>query len=137
MNLAKIQFKGTQVILWDLGGQLKMRKIWEKYYGEANAVIFVIDSSDITRLQENKQSYDGVCDHDSLSKIPIMTFANKQDIPVLLRYSILFILFQAIYYLQGALRVHDLSLTFPPRLISNSHNKKEPCSVFPISALTG
>lgn len=82
MNLAKIQYRGTQVIMWDLGGQIKMRKIWEKYYGEANAVIFVIDSTDIGRFQEAKLSFDSVCDHESLSKVPIITFANKQDLTV-------------------------------------------------------
>lgn len=33
MNLAKIYYKSNQVVMWDLGGQAKMRKIWEKYYG--------------------------------------------------------------------------------------------------------
>jgi ADP-ribosylation factor related protein 1 len=32
MNLAKIIHLNTQIIIWDLGGQLKMRNIWERYY---------------------------------------------------------------------------------------------------------
>ena len=32
MNLAKIFYLNTQIIIWDLGGQLKMRNIWERYY---------------------------------------------------------------------------------------------------------
>jgi ADP-ribosylation factor related protein 1 len=82
MNLAKITYKGTQVVIWDVGGQIKMRKIWEKYYNEANAVIFVIDSTDIERFQEAKLSFDSICDHESLLKVPITTFANKQDLVV-------------------------------------------------------
>ena len=39
MNLAKITYFSTQVVLWDLGGQMKMRGIWEKYYDESNAVV--------------------------------------------------------------------------------------------------
>ena len=87
MNLAKLNYRGTQVIMWDLGGQVKMRKIWEKYYSEANAVIFVIDSSDVERFQEAKLSFDSVCDHEILSKVPIITFANKQDILVSIVYA--------------------------------------------------
>ncbi len=57
MNLAKINYKGTQVIIWDLGGQIKMRNIWEKYYETAHAIIFMVDSADIGRLEEAKLAY--------------------------------------------------------------------------------
>ena len=50
--------------------------------GEANAVVFVIDSTDVNRFQEAKLSFDSVCDHETLSKVPIITFANKQDLQV-------------------------------------------------------
>ena len=60
MNLAKINYKGTQVIIWDLGGQIKMRNIWEKYYETAHAIIFMVDSADIGRLEEAKLAY-GEC----------------------------------------------------------------------------
>jgi GTPase SAR1 family protein len=56
-SVAKIKFKGSQVVFWDLGGQLKMRSMWEKYYSEANSVIFVVDSVDLGRLDEAKLAY--------------------------------------------------------------------------------
>ena len=46
-----------KVIIWDLGGQIKMRNMWEKYYDDANAIIFVVDSSDVSRLEEAKLAY--------------------------------------------------------------------------------
>jgi ADP-ribosylation factor related protein 1 len=82
MNLAKVVYGGTQVVIWDLGGQLKMRAIWEKYYDEANAVIFVVDSADVGRLQEAKLAYEAACDSDSLADTPGVLIANKQDLPV-------------------------------------------------------
>ena len=57
MNLAKINYKGTSVIIWDLGGQIKMRNIWERYYETAHAIIFVVDSADVGRLEEAKLAY--------------------------------------------------------------------------------
>ena len=57
MNLAKFKHRGSQVILWDLGGQLKMRAVWERYYSEAHAVVFVLDSADPARLQEACAAY--------------------------------------------------------------------------------
>lgn len=79
--MAKIRYQGAQVVFWDLGGQSKMRSIWERYYNSANAVIFVVDSSDRTRIIEAKKELQGVMDHDVLQRVPIVIFANKQDIP--------------------------------------------------------
>ena len=81
MNLGKFKHKGTQVIMWDLGGQLKMRAIWERYYDEAQAVVFVVDAADPARLQEAKVAYDTACASPALQDVPIMIFANKQDLP--------------------------------------------------------
>jgi ADP-ribosylation factor related protein 1 len=115
MNLAKIYMKGTQLIIWDLGGQVKMRSIWERYYDEAHVVIFVVDSADIGRLEEAKFAYDAACDNEILSKVPvpIITFANKQDLP-------------------GALSPNDLSINFYP--IQDAADR---CRVFPVSGITG
>ena len=57
MNLAKIRFGNSEVIFWDLGGQVKVRSIWERYYSEADAVVFVIDSGDVTRFEEAKLAH--------------------------------------------------------------------------------
>lgn len=57
MNLAKINYRGTHIVMWDLGGQMKMRGIWEKYYDEADAVVFVVDSTDVARLLEAKMAF--------------------------------------------------------------------------------
>ena len=34
-----------------------MRMMWEKYYLEANAVVYVVDSADVSRLEEAKLAY--------------------------------------------------------------------------------
>jgi len=113
MNLARINIKGSTVIFWDLGGQIKMRSMWEKYYDEADAVMFIVDSADIGRLEEAKLAYDSVCEHDSLSRVPVLTIANKQDLP-------------------GALSSNDLSINFYP-----IQDVAEKSKVFAVSALTG
>ena len=83
MNLAKIQMKGSKIVFWDLGGQKKMRSIWERYYKEANAVVFVVDSADVGRLEEAKAAFDEMCDNEllTLNDVPVLTIANKQDLP--------------------------------------------------------
>jgi len=41
---------------WDLGGQEGLRKIWEEYYKESDALIFVVDATDKGRIEECKDA---------------------------------------------------------------------------------
>lgn len=81
MNLAKIKYKGNQIVFWDLGGQTKMRKVWESYYKEANAVIFVVDSADSGRYQDAREAFASACANDILAHTPVVFIANKMDLP--------------------------------------------------------
>lgn len=40
--------------LWDIGGQTNIRKLWNFYYDNTDAVIFMVDSSDSERYEEAK-----------------------------------------------------------------------------------
>lgn len=50
MNLAKVDLCGAMCHVWDLGG--KMRELWERYYGDADAVIFCLTSKSSETLEE-------------------------------------------------------------------------------------
>lgn len=53
--VAKIETKYSNLVFWDLGGQKSLRGIWEKYYDQCHALIFVVDSNDMTSLNEAKE----------------------------------------------------------------------------------
>ena len=40
-----MQAHQAPLILWDLGGQAGLRSIWDKYYAESHAIMYVVDSS--------------------------------------------------------------------------------------------
>ncbi|XP_070571399.1 ADP-ribosylation factor 1-like [Ptychodera flava] len=44
--------KGLEFIVWDVGGQEKIRALWRHYYTGIDGLIFVVDSSDKLRLGE-------------------------------------------------------------------------------------
>ena len=46
-NVEKITHKNVKFSAWDLGGQDCIRSIWSTYYSRTDAVVFVIDSTDI------------------------------------------------------------------------------------------
>ncbi|XP_023938331.2 uncharacterized protein LOC112046085 [Bicyclus anynana] len=71
--------KDTPVTIYDLGGGPHFRQIWPQYYSEVHGVIFVIDSSDFTRLDECKSVLEEVLSNDKISGKPILVLANKQD----------------------------------------------------------
>ncbi len=52
LNLARVEKRRAKFIFWDVGGQLVLRKIWEKYYNQCNGLVFVIDGANEARLEE-------------------------------------------------------------------------------------
>ncbi|XP_013919323.1 PREDICTED: ADP-ribosylation factor-like protein 6 isoform X4 [Thamnophis sirtalis] len=68
--------------VFDMSGQGRYRNLWEHYYGDCQAIIFVIDSSDILRMVVAKEELDTLLAHPDLKhrRIPILFFANKMDL---------------------------------------------------------
>ncbi|CAB3247217.1 unnamed protein product [Arctia plantaginis] len=60
--------KDTPVTIYDLGGGPHFRQIWSQYYSEVHGVIFVIDSSDFSRLDECRAVLEEVLSHDKISE---------------------------------------------------------------------
>lgn len=38
LNIGRLEIRGANVIMWDLGGEEGLRGIWDKYYMDAHAV---------------------------------------------------------------------------------------------------
>ncbi len=50
-NVETLRYKNIKFQVWDLGGQSSIRPYWRCYYPNTDAVIFVVDSTDIERLE--------------------------------------------------------------------------------------
>lgn len=56
-NVANVSLPDMYLKIWDVGGQISMRGLWQSYYASCHAIIFVVDSTDlgqdpdITRLR--------------------------------------------------------------------------------------
>ena len=46
-NVATISLPDMYLKIWDVGGQLSLRRLWQSYYKNAHAVVFVVDSTDL------------------------------------------------------------------------------------------
>ncbi|XP_054153289.1 ADP-ribosylation factor-related protein 1-like isoform X2 [Oppia nitens] len=81
LNIGHIHTNGLTLNFWDLGGQTELQTLWDKYYSESHAVIYVVDSSDTERLEDSKVAFDKMITNETLSGVPLLLVANKQDIP--------------------------------------------------------
>ncbi len=67
--------------MWDVGGQKKIRMLWHHYFSGSNALIFMVDSNDRDRIDEAREELFGLLTDDALHGVPVLVFANKQDLP--------------------------------------------------------
>lgn len=81
-NVEDFKYKNIDVVMWDVGGQDKIRKLLSHYYNGTNAMIFVIDASDTPeRLEKARDELNGMLQEDQLKGAQLLVYANKQDLP--------------------------------------------------------
>jgi small GTP-binding protein len=89
-NVETVEYRNIAFTMWDVGGQDKIRPLWRHYYTNTQAIIFVVDSNDRDRIETSSSK--GECksaaeelhfmlQQDELADIPVLVFANKQDLP--------------------------------------------------------
>lgn len=66
--------------VWDIGGQQAIRPYWKNYYENTDGLVYVVDSSDEVRLKECSETLQELLSEDNLQKVPLLVFANKQDL---------------------------------------------------------
>ncbi|KAG6599754.1 ADP-ribosylation factor family [Phytophthora cinnamomi] len=69
--------------VFDMSGQSRYRSLWENYYSDVQAIIYVLDSTDTIRMCVAKDELEQLVEHKELAskKVPILFFANKMDLP--------------------------------------------------------
>ncbi|XP_062393376.1 ADP ribosylation factor like GTPase 3, like 1 [Sardina pilchardus] len=79
-NIKSVTSHGMKLNVWDIGGQRKIRTFWKKYLENTDLLIYVIDSADKKRFEETGVELAELIEEDNLKGVPILIFANKQDL---------------------------------------------------------
>lgn len=86
-NLAKLDMCGCKCSLFDLSGADKMRPLWERYYRDADAIVYVVNCADtsLENLEKSKSEFEQLCQNDVIQRhcragLPILIFANQIDL---------------------------------------------------------
>ena len=77
-NVETVEYKNIRFTVWDVGGQPKLRPLWKHYLLNTQAVIYVIDSSDVTQLHEAKNELTRLLQERELRDASLLILANKQ-----------------------------------------------------------
>jgi len=80
-NVESVTYKNLNFNVWDLGGQTSIRPYWRCYYANTAAVVFVVDSTDIERLEMAGEELNAMLGEEELRDAALLVFANKQDQP--------------------------------------------------------
>ena len=86
-NVETVKYKNIEFMVWDTGGKDKIRPLWRPYYKGTYGLIWVLDCNDHERMAP-KDNYDSakeelarVLIEDELQDVPVLLYANKQDLP--------------------------------------------------------
>lgn len=74
MGADKIRF-------YDVGGGIKIRKIWPEYYHDTHAIVYMVDSSetDPVKIGESVELFKETMEHPLLRNKPLIFMSNKKD----------------------------------------------------------
>ena len=79
-NVEEISYNNVKLQAWDLGGQETTRSVWDVYFANTDAIIYVIDTHD-SNYEESKNQFNKLLTNEALKNSVILIYANKQDLP--------------------------------------------------------
>ncbi|GJW21174.1 nucleolar protein 6 [Tanacetum coccineum] len=79
-NIKTMTYDKYTLNIWDVGGQKTIRSYWRNYFEQTDGLVWVVDSSDLRRLDDCKYELDNLLKEERLSGASLLVFANKQDI---------------------------------------------------------
>lgn len=81
LNIGKIDVANrARLVFWDLGGQTGLRVLWDKYFTDSHAIIYILDSTDLNRLDESSHEIEKLLADKDLLDAPLLILANKADL---------------------------------------------------------
>ncbi|KAG9405188.1 hypothetical protein AC1031_004298 [Aphanomyces cochlioides] len=78
-NVEAVETKQIKFNVWDLSGHDKIRSVWRTMCPNTQGVIFVVDSTDVARMDTAREELHNILWEEHLKDSIVLVFANKQD----------------------------------------------------------
>lgn len=78
--MRKITKGRVNMKVWDIGGQPRFRSMWERYCRGVNAIVFVLDSADLAKIDEARKLLHDLMQRPSLQDTALLVLGNKNDL---------------------------------------------------------
>jgi small GTP-binding protein len=79
-NVEELKYKTISFLVWDVGGQEKLRSLWSHYFEKCVGLIFVVDSSDTEHIGLAAVELNRIVAHDNMKNCVVLVLANKRDV---------------------------------------------------------
>lgn len=80
-----ITYKGFRMDSWSTHGADKIRILWRNYFRNTQGLIFVVDSSDESQIDDARMEINYLLDEEELRDSVLLVLANKQDLPTAIK----------------------------------------------------
>jgi small GTP-binding protein len=80
-NVESVQVRNMNVSVWDIASQNnKIRPLWRHYFHGVKGLIFVVDSTDLERIELARVELENMLQEKKLRNVKLLVLANKQDL---------------------------------------------------------
>lgn len=79
-NIKTVAYDEFKLNFWDVGGQKTIRAYWRNYFEKTDGIIWVVDSTDVPRLNETREELHSLLKQEKLIGASLLILCNKQDI---------------------------------------------------------
>lgn len=79
-NIEYLQEEDGQLAMWDMPGNLVLRRNWLYGIQDSNILIYMIDIANQRSFKESKEEFWNIINRDEIKDIPIIIIANKVDL---------------------------------------------------------
>lgn len=80
-NVETLHYRNLSFVVWDVGGQDKIRPLWRHYFRNTDGLVYVVDASDRERLACAKEELHAILSDSEMRAAVVLVMANKQDMP--------------------------------------------------------
>jgi len=80
VNVEQFSYGGVSFTAFDVGGHSMWRHLWSDFYETVDAIVFLVDSYDKSRVTEASEELLALLEDPVLISVPFLILGNKQDL---------------------------------------------------------